>query len=360
MPTDQLDDVCLRFSAAAAASPLSASVPPPYRLLLGSLDCRRLAVKAGDWLVVTASSPVMEDSQATTTAAPPGQSRKRGRVVLRAWPGSSNAPSGTAVGASPLLLGQFPATQDAASECLVSIRPLSCARRIVAAAQLVCREILLPDEEGERMRTKGTAAAALWKARLKDVLVGQLVFPGLRLTFVSFGTRATFEIVQVEASSGRQALGKDHPETGSEPDPSLPELAKLSLNDDDDDDETLFLAERATQVMVRGNEEEEALEKGQADSWSAVGGLEAAVREVRDGVEQALESPQVFAQHGLRPTRGFLLVGPSGTGKTTLLRYVPSSPSLACCITSLDSHPPQNHTTVPPPTTSSGRVATTS
>lgn len=36
---------------------------------------------------------------------------------------------------------------------------------------------------------------------------------------------------------------------------------------------------------------------------------------------QALEAPEVFAQHGLKPTRGLLLVGPSGSGKTTLLRY---------------------------------------
>lgn len=40
----------------------------------------------------------------------------------------------------------------------------------------------------------------------------------------------------------------------------------------------------------------------------------------------------MFAQHGLKPTRGLLLVGPSGSGKTTLLRYASVLCDFYCCL----------------------------
>lgn len=340
VPTDQLDDVLLRHAPASSPS-------PPDRVLLAPLDCRRLGVKAGDWVVVRSScSTPSSPSSGGDSQTPPRRGRKRSRVVvLRAWPGSSG-PSGAATGAGPFILGQFPQVQEAGRECFVSVRALSRSVRQVAASEVALR-VVPPDEEGEgeegdteRKTTRpascgGAMAALLWTARLKDVLVGQLIQPGLRLTFASFAARATFEVVNVAAVQGNE----------EDESTALPDLASLSLAEKENEglDRTAFrlvyqvgrhtrmrVVDRPSGEEVKeeaGGEEKVSVETKQdaqedaEDCWATVGGLEAAVQEVQEGVEQALDSPEVFAQHGLRPTRGLLLVGASGTGKTTLLRY---------------------------------------
>lgn len=347
VPTDQLDHVLLRHAPASSPS-------PPDRLLLAPLDCRRLGVKAGDWVVVF-SSP-SSPSSGNECQTPPRRARKRSRVVvLRAWPGSSG-PSGAATGVGPVILAQISPVQEVERKCFVSIRALSRSVRQVAASVLALRVVPPDEEEEERDRERemrsmtrpvscgGAAAAVLWKARLKDALVGQLVFPGLRLTFASFAAHATFEVVKVVADEDEIS-----PSQGGKQDESvaLPDLASLSFVERGTDNEghdgtalrLLYQVGRHTRVRVvdrpsveelkgkAGGEENAYVEtkqdaqEGEEDCWATVGGLQGAVQEVREGVEQALDSPEVFAQHGLRPTRGLLLVGASGTGKTTLLRY---------------------------------------
>lgn len=350
VPTDQLDDVFLRHAPASSPS-------PPDRLLLAPLDCRRLEVKAGDWVVVFSSPSSPSSPSSGNECQTPPRRRKRPRVVvLRAWPGSSG-PSGAA-GAGPFILGQFPHVQEAGRECFVSIRALSGSVRQVAASEVALRVVPPAEKEGEegdsgRKATRptvscdGAAAAVLWKARLKDVLVGHLIYPGLRLTFASFAARATFEVVKVRAVEEEETSSCQ----GNEEDESvaLPELAALSLAEKDSNNEghdgtalrlhLLYQVGRHTRLRVvdpssgeefkEGTGGEEKLkdvetkqdaQEDEEDCWATVGGLQAAVQEVREGIEQALDSPEVFAQHGLRPTRGLLLVGASGTGKTTLLR----------------------------------------
>jgi transitional endoplasmic reticulum ATPase len=56
--------------------------------------------------------------------------------------------------------------------------------------------------------------------------------------------------------------------------------------------------------------------------WEDVGGLDAVVQSLREGIELPLARPEVFRRLGIRPARGFLLFGPPGTGKTLLAKAV--------------------------------------
>jgi transitional endoplasmic reticulum ATPase len=56
--------------------------------------------------------------------------------------------------------------------------------------------------------------------------------------------------------------------------------------------------------------------------WEDIGGLDSAVRTLRDGIELPLRHPDAFQRVGVRPARGFLLFGPPGTGKTLLAKAV--------------------------------------
>ena len=57
-------------------------------------------------------------------------------------------------------------------------------------------------------------------------------------------------------------------------------------------------------------------------SFSDVGGLDEAIRKVREVVQLPLQHPQIFYRLGIDPPRGVLLHGPSGTGKTLIARAV--------------------------------------
>lgn len=57
-------------------------------------------------------------------------------------------------------------------------------------------------------------------------------------------------------------------------------------------------------------------------SFADVGGLDEAIRKVREVVQLPLQHPQIFYRLGIDPPRGVLLHGPSGTGKTLIARAV--------------------------------------
>src|SRR5262245_30465838 len=52
--------------------------------------------------------------------------------------------------------------------------------------------------------------------------------------------------------------------------------------------------------------------------WEDVGGLDAVKRELQEAVEWSLAHADLLRRMGVRPTRGILLHGPPGTGKTML------------------------------------------
>jgi len=54
--------------------------------------------------------------------------------------------------------------------------------------------------------------------------------------------------------------------------------------------------------------------------WEDIGGLEEAKQALREAIEWPLKYPEVFAKAGAKPSKGILLYGPSGTGKTLLAK----------------------------------------
>ncbi len=56
--------------------------------------------------------------------------------------------------------------------------------------------------------------------------------------------------------------------------------------------------------------------------WGDIGGVDEAERQLREGIELPLKSPEAFRRLGIRPAKGFLLYGPPGTGKTLLAKAV--------------------------------------
>ena len=57
-------------------------------------------------------------------------------------------------------------------------------------------------------------------------------------------------------------------------------------------------------------------------TYADIGGIDEQVREVREAVEDPLDSPERFAEVGVDPPSGVLLHGPPGTGKTMLAKAV--------------------------------------
>jgi len=56
--------------------------------------------------------------------------------------------------------------------------------------------------------------------------------------------------------------------------------------------------------------------------WDDIGGLEKIKSELKEAVELPLLNPDVFKRLGIRAPKGFLLYGPTGTGKTLLAKAV--------------------------------------
>ncbi len=74
--------------------------------------------------------------------------------------------------------------------------------------------------------------------------------------------------------------------------------------------------------LVRPSAMREVLVEMPKVKWAEVGGLEQAKQNLKEAIEWPLKNPEVFKRMGIRPPRGILLYGPSGTGKTMLAKAV--------------------------------------
>ncbi len=63
--------------------------------------------------------------------------------------------------------------------------------------------------------------------------------------------------------------------------------------------------------------------------WSSIGGLNEQIREIKEVLELPLKKPEIFERIGIKPPKGILLHGASGTGKTLLAKAAATSTNAA-------------------------------
>ncbi|MEI6731069.1 MAG: CDC48 family AAA ATPase [archaeon] len=74
--------------------------------------------------------------------------------------------------------------------------------------------------------------------------------------------------------------------------------------------------------VVRPSAMREVLVETPNVGWDDIGGLEETKQSLKEAVEWPLKNPEGFKRLGIRPPRGILLYGPTGTGKTMLAKAV--------------------------------------
>jgi len=81
----------------------------------------------------------------------------------------------------------------------------------------------------------------------------------------------------------------------------------------------------ACELLSKGKVEEVLLEEIPDVTYEDIGGLDAQIEAIKDGIELPYLYPAEFAEHCLRPPKGILLYGPPGCGKTLIAKAVANS-----------------------------------
>lgn len=99
-------------------------------------------------------------------------------------------------------------------------------------------------------------------------------------------------------------------------------------------DKPTTLLEAETEVIVTGQSIVEVmpdilLSKRELPSfplidWNEIGGMKSQVKSIREAVELPLNNEKMFKEFGLKPTKGILLSGPPGCGKTLIGKAIAS------------------------------------
>ncbi len=87
------------------------------------------------------------------------------------------------------------------------------------------------------------------------------------------------------------------------------------------DPDSLF----AYSLLPKSNVDRLALEKVPDIGYDHIGGLDEAVRQIRDAIELPRLYPECFREHKLVPPKGIMLYGPPGCGKTLIAKAVANS-----------------------------------
>ena len=56
--------------------------------------------------------------------------------------------------------------------------------------------------------------------------------------------------------------------------------------------------------------------------WENIGGLDDAIKEIKESIEWPIKNPEAFKRMGIQPPKGILLYGPPGCGKTLIARAI--------------------------------------
>jgi len=80
-----------------------------------------------------------------------------------------------------------------------------------------------------------------------------------------------------------------------------------------------------TKKLEKNSRERYKLLENSDVSWDEIGGLDAAKLECREAIEMPFQYPELFEFYGKEKTRGILLFGPPGCGKTLLARAMATS-----------------------------------
>lgn len=67
--------------------------------------------------------------------------------------------------------------------------------------------------------------------------------------------------------------------------------------------------------------------KAPVETYSDIGGLDQQIQEIKESVELPLTHPEYYEEMGIKPPKGVILYGPSGTGKTLLAKAVANQTS---------------------------------
>jgi len=165
-------------------------------------------------------------------------------------------------------------------------------------------ELNVPSKEGRlsilKIHTRGMPL-------LKDVKLEEIA--SITHGFVG----ADIEALAKEAAMG--VLRKLLPKINLDQEEQIPQeiLEKLVIRNND------FLD---ALKIVRPSAMREVLVETPTVGWKDVGGLDKVKQELKEVVEWPLKYPETFKRMGIRPSRGVLLYGPPGSGKTLLAKAV--------------------------------------